>query len=187
MLELSIIPSCCYVNAVARYFQPVEAPAPKSPSPSREVPTSTFVETPPNQQQQEEPPQKKQRPQQQPTEAVQSPEDNRVSSMSDETSIAEEEPTVVHEFADMLRFGILSRGNSIMIGVVFLLYCFSCRRCLCYFAPPSFQIQKDEIKKMTTAELREFPLVRNNSTRCDLQLISAHGVLKRAHVDRSER
>ena len=108
--ELSIIPPC--VNAISRYFQPVEAPAPKSPSPSREVPTSTFVETPPNQQlQQEEQPQKKQRPQQKPTEAVQSPEDNRVSSMSDETSMAEQEPPAVQEFADMLRFGNLSRSH----------------------------------------------------------------------------
>ncbi|XP_020613915.1 MORC family CW-type zinc finger protein 2A-like [Orbicella faveolata] len=118
-----------------RVLQPVEETAPKSPSPSREVPTSTFVETPPNQQQQqEEQPQKKQRQQQPPTEAVQSPEDNRVSSMSDETSMVEQEPPAVQEFADMLR------------------------RCLCYFAPPSFRIKKDEIKEMSTAELREFPL-----------------------------
>ena len=164
--------------AIARYFQPVETPAPKSPSPSREVPTSTFVETPPNEQQQEEPPQKKQRPQQPSTEAVQSPEDNRVSSMSDETSMAEQEPPAVHEFADMLRFGILCRANS-MIGVIFiftihvLTNCLPCRRCLCYFAPPSFQIKKDEIKEMSTAELRDFPLVRNTSTQYDLQLLSA--------------
>ena len=116
--ELSILPPLWYVNAIARYFQPVETPAPKSPSPSREVPTSTFVETPPNQQQQEEPPQKKQRPQQPSTEAVQSPEDNRVSSMSDDTSMAEQESPAVHEFADMLRFGILCRANS-MIALFF--------------------------------------------------------------------
>ena len=118
--ELSILPPWWHVNAIARYFQPVETPAPKSPSPNREVPTSTFVETPPNQQQQqqEEPPQKKQRPQQPSTEAVQSPEDNRVSSMSDDTSMAEQEPPAVHEFADMLRFGILCRANS-MIALFF--------------------------------------------------------------------
>ena len=116
------MPPCCYLDAVARYFQPVEAPAPKSPSPSREVPTSTFVETPPNQQQQEEPPQTKQRPHQSPTEAVQSPEDNRVSSMSDETSIAEQESPAVHEFANMLRFGILCRGNRIIAVVFFTIH-----------------------------------------------------------------
>lgn len=114
-----IIPTCWYVNVIARYFQPVEAPVPKSPSPNREVPTSTFVETPPNQQQQE--PQKKQRPQQPPTEAVQSPEDNRVSSMSDDTTMAEQEPPAVQEFANMLRFGNLSSNNS-MIGVICYIY-----------------------------------------------------------------
>lgn len=33
------------------------------------------------------------------------------------------------------------------------------RRCLCYFAPPSFKISKEDIKEMGTEELREFPLV----------------------------
>lgn len=87
---------------IAFYFQLVETPVPKSPSPTREVPSSTFVETPPNQQPQQ---QKPQRPQQPPMAAVQSPEDNRVSSMSDETAVTEQEPPAVQEFAGMLRFG----------------------------------------------------------------------------------
>lgn len=73
------------------------------------------METPNQQQQQEDQPQKKQRPQQPPSEAVQSPEDNRVSSMSDETSMSEQEPPAVQEFADMLRY--LSRNNR-MIGEI---------------------------------------------------------------------
>ncbi|XP_078361220.1 ATPase MORC2A-like [Oculina patagonica] len=114
-----------------RVLQPVEAPVPKSPSPTREVPSSTFVETPPNQQPQQ---QKPQRPQQPTMAAVQSPEDNRVSSMSDETAVTEQEPPAVQEFAGMLR------------------------RCLCYFAPPSFHLKKDDIKDMSAEELRKFHL-----------------------------
>ncbi|KAJ7387408.1 ATPase morc2 [Desmophyllum pertusum] len=114
-----------------RVLQPVEeAPVPKSPSPTREVPSTTFVETPPTSQQQ----QPKAQVQQEPTATVQSPEDNRVSSMSDETNLAEQEQPALQDFVSMFR------------------------RCLCYFAPPSFRVKKDDIKEMGTDELREFPL-----------------------------
>ena len=78
----------------------MEAPAPKSPSPSREVPTSSTPanETPSGQQQQQ---QKKEN---QTPAAVQSPEDNRVSSMSEENNL-EENPALQH-FVNMFRFDI---------------------------------------------------------------------------------
>lgn len=94
-----IVSTCLCLNVIALTFQPVEAPVPKSPSPIREVPSSTFVETPPNQQPQQQKPQ-----QLPPTASVQSPEDNRVSSMSDEPTVTEQEPGAVQEFAGMLRF-----------------------------------------------------------------------------------
>ena len=77
----------------------MERPARKSPSPSREVPSTTTFETPNEQQEQRE--------LHTPT-PVQSPEDNRVSSMSDATNItvAEENPAL-QKFPGMFRFDTL--------------------------------------------------------------------------------
>ena len=74
-------------------FQTVEHSAPKSPSPSREVPSTTTLETPGGQ---EEQPQQQQTPT--PT-AARSPEDNRVSSTAEHPSL--------QNFVGMFRFGIL--------------------------------------------------------------------------------
>lgn len=114
-----------------RVLKPVEESAPKSPSPSREVSSST-IETPSSRQEQDPKPQ--QPPARQVKEPVQSPEDNRVSSMSDDTPTADEEHPALKDVVGLFR------------------------RCLCYFAPPSFQISKEDIKEMGTEELREFPL-----------------------------
>lgn len=88
----------CYLSLQKGIFliQPVERPARKSPSPSREVPSTTTFETPNEQQEQRE--------LHTPT-PVQSPEDNRVSSMSDATNItvAEENPAL-QKFPGMFRF-----------------------------------------------------------------------------------
>lgn len=71
-------------------------PARKSPSPSREVPSTTTFETSNEQQEQRE---------LQKSTPVQSPEDNRVSSMSDATNItvAEEKPSL-QKIPGMFRF-----------------------------------------------------------------------------------
>lgn len=113
-------------SADLRVLKPVERPARKSPSPSREVPSTTTFETPNEQQEQRE--------LHTPT-PVQSPEDNRVSSMSDATNItvAEENPAL-QKFPGMFR------------------------RCMLFFAPPEFKITKENIKKMSNEELSEFPL-----------------------------
>lgn len=113
-----------------RVLKPVEESAPKSPSPSREVSSST-IEAPSSQQEQD---QKTQPPARQVKEPVQSPEDNRVSSMSDDTLTADQEHPALKDVVGLFR------------------------RCLCYFAPPSFKISKEDIKEMGTEELREFPL-----------------------------
>lgn len=93
MIKKKII---CHYRKVFFLIQPVERPARKSPSPSREVPSTTTFETPNEQQEQRE--------LHTPT-PVQSPEDNRVSSMSDATNItvAEENPAL-QKFPGMFRF-----------------------------------------------------------------------------------
>lgn len=78
----------------------MEEPAPKSPSPNREVPSSTFVDS---QQEQEQEP-KPQQPLRQAKESVQSPEDNRVSSMSDETPVVEQEHPALKDVVGLFRF-----------------------------------------------------------------------------------
>ena len=76
----------------------MEEPAPKSPSPNREVPSSTFVDS----QQEQEP--KPQQPLRQAKESVQSPEDNRVSSMSDETPVVQQEHPALKDVVGLFRF-----------------------------------------------------------------------------------
>lgn len=71
----------------------MEHSAPKSPSPSREVPSTTTLETPGGQEEQ----QRRQQHKLTPT-AAQSPEDNRVSSTAEHPSL--------QNFVGMFRFGI---------------------------------------------------------------------------------
>lgn len=110
---------------VLRVLQPVESAAPKSPSPSRELPTTTTFEIPNDRLKLAK--QKKPVPT-----TVHSPDDNRVSSMSDATNL--EEGPSLQQFVGMLR------------------------RCLSFFAPPDFRITKESIKEMDLDELKDFPL-----------------------------
>lgn len=96
------------MNTIPLCFKPVEESAPKSPSPSREVSSST-IEPPSSQQEQD---QKTQPPARQVKEPVQSPEDNRVSSMSDDTLTADQEHPALKDVVGLFRFDCHCFRNS---------------------------------------------------------------------------
>lgn len=109
------------MNTIPLCFKPVEESAPKSPSPSREVSSST-IEAPSSQQEQD---QKTQPPARQVKEPVQSPEDNRVSSMSDDTLTADQEHPALKDVVGLFRFDCHCFRNSFLFS--FANVCLSCR------------------------------------------------------------